>query len=132
MTLEILLVDDDPVVQYLHKSVLLKSNFPEQKFFSNGALVLNYILENKHEDLLLLVLLDINMPCMNGWEFLEELNNLVIKPLVKVVIVTSSINGSDRDKAKKYHHVFEFMEKPLTEERVGNLKNDTDLACFLS
>ena len=49
MTLEILLVDDDIVVQYLHKAVLSKCNFPEQNFFSDGQLVLDYILKNRDE-----------------------------------------------------------------------------------
>ena len=131
MTLEILLVDDDIVVQYLHKTVLSKCNFPVQKLFSDGKLVLDYILENKDKDILFLILLDINMPVMNGWEFLDELKNHTIKPLLKVVIVTSSIDSSDKEKAEKYKEVFQFMEKPLQETLVCNLKNDLDLAPFL-
>tara|TARA_R110002051_G_scaffold65839_1_gene119479 strand:- start:23743 stop:24153 length:411 start_codon:yes stop_codon:yes gene_type:complete len=131
MILEILLVDDDPVVQYLHKTLLSKFNFPEQKFFSNGEFALDYILENNNQNLLFLILLDINMPVMNGWEFLEELKKHSIKSLVKVVILTSSIDNSDKDKAKSYHQVFEFMEKPLHETFICNLKSDTDLAIFI-
>mgnify|MGYP003670545173 FL=1 len=132
MTLEILLVDDDIVVQYLHKAVLSKCNFPEQNFFSDGQLVLDYILKNKDEDILFLILLDINMPVMSGWEFLDELKNHTIKPLLKVVIVTSSIDSSDKEKAEKYQEVFEFMEKPLQQELVCNLKTDPDLVTYLN
>lgn len=131
MTLEILLVDDDPIVQYLHKTILSKYNFPTQKFFSNGALALDYILENRENDILFLVLLDINMPVMNGWAFLEKLKSFSIKPLVKVVIVTSSIDSLDKDKANNYQQVFEFIEKPLPENFVCHLKKDADLVCFL-
>ena len=62
--------------------------------------MLDYILANKDKDKVFLILLDINMPVMNGWEFLDQLNTIVIKPLVKVVIVTSSIDSADKDKAK--------------------------------
>ena len=129
--LQVLLVDDDPVVQYLHKTILSKFNLPEQKYFSNGELALDYILKNRDNDILFLVLLDINMPVMNGWEFLEELKNHTIKPLVKVIIVTSSIDSSDKFKARNYHQVFEFLEKPLQEDFICNLKCDEDLAVFL-
>ena len=69
---------------------------------------------------------------MNGWEFLDELKNNTIKPLLKVVIVTSSIDSSDKEKAEKYQEVFQFMEKPLQQELVCNLKNDPDLAAYLN
>lgn len=132
MTLEILVVEDDPVVQYLHKSVLKKCSLPEQKYFYNGKLALEYILENRNKDLLYLILLDINMPIMNGWEFLEELSKHTISPQVKVVMVTSSIDGFDKERAGKYKHVFQFMEKPLIEESVSSLRNDADLASYLN
>ena len=131
MKLEILLVDDDPVVLYLHKATFNKCNFPQQLFFENGRLVLDYILANKDKDKVFLILLDINMPVMNGWEFLDQLNTIAIKPLVKVVIVTSSIDSSDKDKAKNYEQVFEFMEKPLQEKLIFNLRNNKDLAPYL-
>jgi CheY-like chemotaxis protein len=129
---EILLVDDDPIVQFLHKSVLTECNLPEQKLFSNGQLVLDYVLENKDNDILFLILLDINMPFMNGWEFLEELNKTSLSAEVKVVIVTSSIGASDKEKSKNYEQVFDFFEKPLEKYMIMNLKNNENLAPFLS
>ncbi len=129
---EILLVDDDPIVQFLHKSVLIDCNLSDQKLFSNGQLVLDYVLENKDNDVLFLILLDINMPFMNGWEFLEELNKITFKPTIKVVIVTSSIGASDKEKSKNYSQVFDFFEKPLENNMIMGLKNNEDLAPFLN
>lgn len=132
MTLEILLVDDDPIIQFVHKTILTNCNFPKQLFFENGRVVMDYILKNKNEDKVFLVLLDINMPVMNGWEFLEELRNTTIKPSVKVVIVTSSIDASDKEKSKNYIQVCDFMEKPLQEKLICNLRNNPDLPQFLT
>ncbi|MBU2995270.1 response regulator [Cellulophaga baltica] len=131
MKFEILLVDDDPIVQFLHKSVLIECNLPDQKLFSNGELVLNYIIENKDNDTMFLILLDINMPIMNGWEFLEQLRSHVLKPILKVIIVTSSIDSVDKEKAKKYPEVFEFFEKPLENKMILALEEDDDLKSFI-
>ena len=130
MILEILLVDDDPIGQYLHNNILTKCNFPEQLMFENGALALDYILEKKDEDILFLIFLDINMPVMNGWELLEALSENCIKPAIKVVILTSSIDSSDRKKANGYPQVVKFLEKPLTESCVSQIKSNTDLSSY--
>lgn len=133
MRLKILLVDDDPVVQYLHKTVLSSCNYPAQEMFSNGKLALDYILEEDNKEIVFLVLLDINMPIMNGWEFLEELNKTNTLSKVKVVVVTSSIDQSDKEKAEGHHCVFGFLEKPLLENHVNDLKfKDEEISFFFN
>ncbi|QWX83964.1 response regulator [Cellulophaga sp. HaHaR_3_176] len=131
MKLKILLVDDDPVVQYLHKTVLSGCNYPAQEMFSNGRLALDYIIKEDSEDTVFLVLLDINMPIMNGWEFLDELSNTTIQSNVKVIVVTSSIDQSDKEKAGDCKNVFGFLEKPLLENDVNDLKfKDEEISFF--
>jgi CheY-like chemotaxis protein len=130
MTLEILLIDDDPIGQYLHNNVLTKCNFPAQTMFENGALALDYILEKKDQNMMFLIFLDINMPVMNGWELLEELNKSSIKAEIQVVILTSSIDLSDREKANQYAQVFKFLEKPLIASCVNQLKENANLAPY--
>ena len=60
-----------------------------------------------------MILLDLNMPVMNGWEFLEELEKTEIASQAKVAIVTSSIDSADRKKAKEFEMVEYFLSKPL-------------------
>ncbi|WP_158975430.1 response regulator [Cellulophaga sp. L1A9] len=130
MILEILLVDDDPIGQYLHNSMLNKCDVSGQKMFENGALALKYIMEKKDQEILFLIFLDINMPVMNGWELLEALNKTPSKAAFKVVILTSSIDYSDREKADQHAQVFKFVEKPLTIACVEDIKANADLASF--
>lgn len=67
-----------------------------------------------------IILLDINMPVMDGWEFLEAFaplkKNLTKQP--KVCILSSSINPADREKSKVYPEVIDFFTKPLQEEKL--------------
>lgn len=114
MNEKILIVDDDPVVQVLHKALIKKSGVSSHILtFKNGKEALNYLMEEPGNDGSYLVLLDLNMPVMNGWELLEELNGKGISCYVKVAVVTSSINQEDREKAKAYEMVVAYIAKPL-------------------
>lgn len=62
------------------------------------------------------ILLDVNMPELSGWEFLEELKR--VEKEFPVVMFTASVDEEDRDKADTNHMVKMFMDKPLTKEKV--------------
>ena len=130
MTLEILLVDDDPIVQYLHKGILSRCNYPAPTLFSDGVSALDHILQNRDSEVTYLVLLDINMPIMDGWTFLQELENHTILPEVKVAILTSSVDGLDKEKAKRSTKVFKYLEKPLREDTMNRVKRDPQFVHF--
>lgn len=69
--------------------------------------------------------LDINMPVMNGWEFLELFDALdpQIHSRLKIFILSSSVDKRDMEKAKENKHVIYYMIKPLTKETIALIKN---------
>lgn len=124
MDLQVLIVDDDEIVIFLHEVVVVKSGLsPAPLSFKDGKAALDYLQEQYQEGVHYLVLLDINMPIMNGWEFLEALQIEPCSSCVSVVMVTSSINGLDREKARQYKQVVDFVEKPLHLEACERIKH---------
>ncbi|WP_037373531.1 response regulator [Salinimicrobium xinjiangense] len=116
MNLDIVVIDDDAVVLFLHKVLIKKSRLPSNvKDFLNAGDALEFISQAKRTRKIL-VFLDINMPGINGWDFLERLEQMPNSDIVYVVMVTSSINWSDREQAKKYSRVIDYREKPLSKQ----------------
>lgn len=117
MDFKVVLVDDDNVILFLHKILLDRSKLPSPvSSFINGKKALDFLCNEKPTGIPYLILLDINMPEMNGWEFLEAIQNKDFKEEVYVVMVTSSINRSDIETSKKYPQVIDYLEKPLSKE----------------
>lgn len=69
-----------------------------------------------------LVLLDLNMPLMDGWEFLDAFGSLVLTQQVCIFILTSSIHPDDMEKARHYHAVKGYFSKPLDTQNVARMK----------
>ncbi|MEH6768957.1 response regulator [Maribacter arcticus] len=107
---KILIVEDDEITNYLSKISLVKFGFKNVSFALNGQEGLDYLKANEGPDL---ILLDINMPVMDGWEFLEALNSLSLCSNVPVVITTSSTRPQDRLKGTRFSNIIEYMEKPI-------------------
>lgn len=114
MNMDVVIIDDDAVILFLHKILIQKSPLPSNVTeFKNASEGLNY-LSSRRSETPLLVFLDINMPEINGWEILERIREMSQK--IFVVMVTSSINNSDRQKAAGFPEVIEYLEKPLSSE----------------
>lgn len=121
MNLDVIIIDDDAIVLFLHKTLLKKCGFASTiSAFSSGEDALEFLRETKtSKDIL--ILLDINMPMMSGWDFLSRMNQ--DERRCSVAMVTSSINESDKNKAKDYPPVIAFLEKPLSGEDLMGLFN---------
>ena len=122
----IMLVDDDVNTNIYNEFVIKRMNICEQiKIFQNGKLGLEF-LSSKNEDGQYpcpeLIFLDINMPIMNGWEFIELYDKLEKAQQAKILIamLTSSMNYEDKDRAMKTC-VKAFINKPLIEEKIKEI-----------
>lgn len=124
MDKEILLIDDDAITNFLNQD-LIEYKFPGRAItvFYNGADALTYILEHREREFI--IFLDLNMPVMSGWEFLEVLESKMDARSLEIHVLTSSINPRDRTNAKKNRMVTSFMEKPLDESILDDLLIET-------
>ncbi len=124
----VVLIDDDLAINYFHKRLFLKLELGVNVFtFSNSNAALDGIikLEDTHsESDLVYVFLDINMPEVDGWAFLEKFKkiNELIKFEVKIFILSSSINPEDVVKAKNNNFVTNYFAKPLMMDGILAIK----------
>lgn len=117
----IILVDDDPINNLINKRLISKTKVSErvEEFLEAEKAIER--LKCLTEDETALILLDINMPVMNGWDFLNfYVENLQHRP-DKIVMLSSSIDFQDRVKANSYSCVKGFIEKPLTPEKFQSI-----------
>lgn len=102
------------MVAFLHKELLKKQDICRAPLsFCNGEEALNFLLSETDEQVFYLILLDLNMPVMDGWEFLDELEKTEISARTKVAIVTSSVNQADLQMAEQRDIVDIYLTKPL-------------------
>lgn len=112
----IMLVDDDPVTNKLHHMIISKHNKNRKVIqFDNPSLALAHL----DTDVPDLILLDLNMPEIDGWTFLRLLEERGID--VDVVIISSSIDPTERSRAQTFKSVKDFLTKPLTYEKIRHL-----------
>lgn len=121
---QILIVEDDKIISKIHQLRIKKLTSIECMACFNGKEALEY-LDKRKKNRKTLVLLDINMPVMNGWEFLESCQSKDYRSDLIVVIVTSSLFEKDREKAERYELVKGYYSKPLTSRNIsGFLPSD--------
>ncbi len=138
---QLMIIDDDPVTLRLYEIILNNIAFAEEVIsLTDGREGIDYFSKfferkKKGEYNIIppdLILLDINMPILNGWDFLEEFIRKYSDrlPETKVAILSSSVNPEDFMKAQGYEIVIEFLNKPLTIDLLEGLKEKAEIAKF--
>lgn len=117
----IMLVDDNPDDNFIHERAIKKINSESIVIVKNsGAEALDH-LKTRIPPPSDLIFLDINMPEMNGWEFLEQYGKLDkdLQSQAIIVMLTTSDNSDDAKRAKTLSYVTDFITKPLTREKMN-------------
>ncbi len=126
----ILLVDDDEATNFIHRSVIRREELDVHVQVSrSGEDALNYLSGSGPYfpgiDLPQpgIIFLDLNMPGMNGWEFLDQYKKLpeIIKKRIALLILTTSINPDDEQRASAFPELNGYVQKPLTSEKLQNV-----------
>jgi len=116
---KILLVDDDEASVYLSSTILQEMHAAEDiEIARDGYSASGLLGKGRWPDI---ILLDINMPKMDGFEFLEHLKKMGASLKTKIIMLTTSARKEDKEKAFSYRNVLDYVEKPLTEEIVRKI-----------
>jgi len=125
-----MLIDDNEIDNIINEKMLESAGFAERiQVYTNGMSALEFF-KNLERDKDLnhdmtpdVIFLDINMPLMDSFQFLQEFSNLnkVITKDCKIAILTTSINPSDKERSLKSEYVVDFINKPLTKESLVKL-----------
>jgi CheY-like chemotaxis protein len=118
-----MLVDDNPDDNFFHERVIKKSNLVNNVVIkTTGVDALEHLKSkkdiNNHPNL---IFLDINMPGMNGWEFLEKYNTIDKELQCEVVIIMLTTSDNPDDEARSLKNVTDFKTKPLTKEMLNEI-----------
>lgn len=126
MNRNFIVVDDDHTNNFLCRKIIT-SVFPDSSVqtFPDPETALDYINSTFGEsmDKNAVLFLDINMPTLTGWEFLEvfEQFDIQVKERLKIYMLTSSVDERDKDRAAENKNVFGYIEKPLSKEILQNM-----------
>ncbi len=124
--LHFFLIDDDEIFQFIMKNTIAEVN-PDIKiqFFSDGEKGIDFLKQNlgAANNLPDIILLDVNMPFMDGWEFLSEYKSFQtdIKKDINIYLLTSSNNPQDIAKAQEISTLSGYLVKPISKDGIKNL-----------
>ena len=122
---DVLLVEDDPITVMVCDRVIQMTSFAGKvKSCENGKIGIDYLSAfeegSRPPDI---IFLDINMPVMNGWDFLEEFEKIRSRfiSLPRIYLLSSTVDPEDYKKAKKFSLVEDFISKPLSKEALQGI-----------
>jgi CheY-like chemotaxis protein len=111
-------VDDDAIYQIIVKKIIEKSAaFSSVSTFQDGDIAINSLKNTIEHNKALpdVILLDINMPQMDGWEFMKEMSLIKsqLQKKIAIYIVSSSIANEDKEKSKTFPDILGYLSKPV-------------------
>lgn len=121
------LVDDDMVYQMLGNVLLVENNLVGNlQVYSNGLEAIKSLRKGMVEDgfaIPKVIFLDLAMPVMDGWEFLDEFSKMPsdIKAQIQIIVLSSSIDPKDKARAERYECVKRFCRKPIDHNQLSNV-----------
>jgi CheY-like chemotaxis protein len=126
------IIDDDKIYQFM-LTRLIKNNILSENIitFPDGEKAIQYLIENKTitQNIPDIIFLDINMPIIDGWQFIEEYACIKteIKKKVVIFMLSSSVNPIDIERANKINEISDYIVKPIKSEEIikifDNLEN---------
>ncbi len=122
------IVDDDKIFHMMAVRLMQLTNVSDRFLtFINGREAIEYLEKNKNCESQIpdTLFLDINMPIVDGWAFLEKYDSIhaSLAKEVKIYMVSSSIDPRDTDRAKKNKHVLDYISKPVSKEHLLEIFN---------
>jgi CheY-like chemotaxis protein len=122
----IFLIDDDPVFVYLTKKIICSVNGEcEIMEFSDGELAIGRLKQicGDSSSLPDIIFVDLSMPVMDGWEFLDEYARLrpQLNKAIELFIVSSSITPQEVERSKTYPMVSDFLIKPVAKGKIAEI-----------
>lgn len=123
---EVYIIDDDRIYQFSFEKILkLIDDTVQCRVFKNGEEAIEHCRDiiQTAQPCPKVIFLDLNMPVMDGWDFLEELEKLNpnLNQSTAIYIVSSSIDDQDIQRAKEYQIVEEYLIKPVNREKIASL-----------
>ncbi|NIJ55659.1 response regulator [Dyadobacter arcticus] len=121
-------VDDDPVFTFLLKKIIEKTQVTlETVFFENGQEAIDYLLECNFQQQKLpeLILLDINMPILDGWQFIDEYAKIhpSLSKGISIFMVSSSTENEDYERAMSTGFITDYVHKPIYATELQQIVN---------
>lgn len=117
---KVLLVDDDDIVNSINKVIIKHAKFADEVVsLTSVPEAIKFLSQN--EILPEVIFLDLNMPDLNGWDFMEEFSKLESRGSTKVIMLTSSISLKDEQRARSSQDIAAFISKPLSPELLEKL-----------